>query len=120
VIANPTWNVSPFLELGGEYQLTSLRFPVRDQSTDIHVARLRVRAAKDARASASAFVQYNSTTDRLDANVRLRYAFDEGTDLWLVYNEGLDTDRVTDPVLGRQPFSMARTLILKYTRTFGF
>jgi hypothetical protein len=37
-----------------------------------------------------------------------------------VYNEGLDTDRVTDPVLGRQPFSMARTLILKYTRTIGF
>jgi hypothetical protein len=27
---------------------------------------------------------------------------------------------VTDPVRGRQPFSMARTLILKYTRTIGF
>jgi hypothetical protein len=120
VIANPTWNVSPHLEIGGEYQLTSLRFPVRDQTSDIHVARLRVRAAQNARASASAFVQFNSTTERLDANVRLRYAFDEGTDLWLVYNEGLDTDRLTDPVLGRQPFSMARTLILKYSRTLGF
>jgi hypothetical protein len=120
IIANPTWNVSPFLEIGGEYQLTSLRFPVRNQSTDIHVARLRVRAARDARASASAFVQFNSTTDRLDANVRLRYAFAEGTDLWLVYNEGLDTDRASDPALVRQPFSVARTLILKYSRTIGF
>ena len=71
VIVTPTWNVSPHLELGGDYQLTRLRFGERDQSGDIHLARLRIRAALDARASGNAFVQYNSTTDRLDLNVRL-------------------------------------------------
>lgn len=120
VIADPTWNVSPNLELGTEYQLTMLRFPVRNQKADIHVARLRVRLAKDSRASASAFVQYNSTTDRMDANVRLRYAFAEGTDLWLVYNEGLDLERTMDPMLVKSPLSLSRTLILKYSRTLGF
>jgi hypothetical protein len=120
VIAAPTWNVSPHLELGGEYQLSMLRFADRDQQATVHVARLRVRAARDARASANAFVQYNSTTDRLDFNVRLRYAFSEGTDLWLVYNEGLDTERIIEPGLAEPPRSLSRAFILKYTRTIGF
>jgi hypothetical protein len=82
--------------------------------------RFRIRAALDARASGNAFVQYNSTTDRLDFNVRLRYAFAEGTDLWLVYNEGLDTDPLRDTIGVRSPTSLARTVLLKYTHTFGF
>src|SRR5207253_6459747 len=93
VILTPTWNASPHLELGADYQLTSLRFAARGERDDIQLVRARVRAALDARLSANMFVQYNSTTHRLDANGRLRFAFEEGTDLWLVYNEGLDTDR---------------------------
>ncbi|MGH7460487.1 MAG: hypothetical protein ACREMA_05610, partial [Longimicrobiales bacterium] len=37
VILTPTWNVSPHLELGGDYQLSLLRFPDRDKSANIHV-----------------------------------------------------------------------------------
>jgi hypothetical protein len=121
VILAPTWNISRYLELGGDYQLSALRFPVRDQSVDIHLARFRIRTAVDARASGNAFVQYNSTTDRLDFNVRFRYAFSEGTDLWVVYNEGLDTDRPLDPRFDRDvPLSLSRALIVKYTHTFVF
>ena len=119
VLLTPTWNVSPHLELGADYQLSLLRFSERDQHADIHVARVRARTALNARTSGNAFVQYNSTTDRLDFNVRLRYQFAEGTDLWLVYNEGLDTDRA-DQIGMRSPLSLARALILKYTHTFGF
>jgi hypothetical protein len=120
-ILTPVWNVSPHLELGADYQISLLRFPRRDQEVDIHVARLRVRAALDARASGNAFVQFNSTTGALDFNVRLRYAFAEGTDLWLVYNEGLDTER-PDAIVGapRSPLSLSRALIVKYTHTVGF
>ena len=71
-------------------------------------------------ASGNAFVQYNCTTNRLDFNVRLRYAFAEGTDLWLVYNEGLDTDPLRDLSGVRSPTSLARTVLLKYTQTIGF
>jgi hypothetical protein len=80
----------------------------------------RSQPALDARASGNAFVQYNSTTDRLDFNVRLRYAFAEGTDLWLVYNEGLDTDPLRDAISVRSPASLARAVLLEYTHTFGF
>jgi hypothetical protein len=119
-ILTPTWNVSPHLELGGDYQLTALRFADRGQSENIQLARLRVRAALDVRMSGNAFVQYNSTSHTLDANVRLRYAFAEGTDLWLVYNEGLDTQQVRDPLGERSPLSLSRSVIVKYTHTFDF
>ena len=120
VIFTPTWNVSPHLELGTYYQLTHLEFDKRDQKENVQVARFRIRAALNPQASGNAFVQYNSTTDRLDFNVRLRYAFAEGTDLWLVYNEGLDTDPVRDLGAIRSPTSLARTVLLKYTHTLGF
>ncbi len=119
-IFSPTWNLSRHLELGADYQLSLLRFPDRDQSTDIHLTRLRIRAALDARLSANALVQHSSTSDRLDVNFRLRYAFAEGTDLWLVYNEGLDTERSRDLIGMPSPRSLARSFILKYTHTLGF
>ncbi|HJQ38289.1 MAG TPA: DUF5916 domain-containing protein [Thermoanaerobaculia bacterium] len=115
LILSPTWNVSRHLELGAEYQLTRLRFPVRDERADIQLLRFRIRTALDARMSANAFVQYNSTTQRADLNLRLRYQVSEGTDLWLVYNEGLDTERVE-----QEPLTLGRALIVKYSRTFTF
>jgi hypothetical protein len=120
VILTPTWNVSPHLELGTDYQISHLEFDKRDQVENVQLVRYRIRAALNAQASGNALVQYNSTTDRLDFNVRLRYAFAEGTDLWLVYNEGLDTDPIRDPDSVRSPTSLARTIILKYTHTLGF
>ena len=119
VIGRPTWNVSPNLELGADYQWTRLRFSERDQGTDIHLLRARIRTALNSRASGNAFVQYNSTTDRFDVNVRLRYNFAEGQDLWLVLNEGLTTDRLPDAAEPLLPRSLSRTLILKYTHTWG-
>ena len=115
IIVTPTWNASPHLELGAEYQLTRLQFPIRDERENIQLLRFRIRTALDARMSANAFVQYNSTTQRADLNLRLRYQVAEGTDLWLVYNEGMDTDR-----LGDEARLMSRALIVKYSRTFTF
>lgn len=121
LIVTPTWNINRHFELGADYQLSALRFDVRSESANIQIARVRVRTAVDVRASGNAFVQYNSTTNRLDFNVRLRYALAEGTDLWLVYNEGLDTDRYEDRLANRfAPLSLSRAFIVKYTHTLAF
>ncbi|MGE0554273.1 MAG: DUF5916 domain-containing protein [Gemmatimonadales bacterium] len=116
IILVPTWNVSPEFELSGEWQHTRLRFDARGEKADIDLARLRIRAAVDSRASGTAFLQYNSTTDRVGLNFRFRYNFAEGTDLWLVYDEALVTER-DDPTGLRLPLSASRTLVAKYTRT---
>ena len=63
-----------------------------------------------------AFVQLNSASDAVIANVRFRYNPKEGTDLYLVYNDNLNTDRQRDePAL---PFSSTRAVLLKYSITF--
>jgi hypothetical protein len=117
VQAEPAWNLSSHLELGGGYQFNLIRFPERQQSLKAHLIRLRVDAAADVHLSFSAFLQYNSTSDVASLNARLRYRFREGNDLWLVYDEGLNTERgpVGDP---RLPLSQNRALLLKYTYTF--
>ena len=112
-----TWNLSRHLELGGNYQLNVIRFADRNESLNAHVVGFRVRTALDVHLSFSTLLQYNSADNDVDVNTRLRYNFREGNDLWLVYNEGLTTDRdgLTGP---RQPLSQRRALMLKYTHTF--
>jgi hypothetical protein len=117
IAAQPEWRVSPHLTLGTDYELNIIRFSDRNESVDAHLVRLRVETALDTHFSASAFAQYNSAEDDLGVNARLRYHFSEGNDLWLVYDEGFNTERTTttDPQL---PLSQNRTLMLKYTYTF--
>lgn len=115
--AGPAWNISPFLELSADYQINVIRFPNRGQSVDTHLGRLRVQTAFDIHASIATFIQYNSVADVLSVNARFRYQFSEGNDLWLVYNEGLNTERrqLAGPNL---PLTNARAVMLKYTYTF--
>jgi len=116
VEASPIWNLSRHLELGGTYQANLVRFPDRDQQFVAHVARSRIRVGLNKRLSTNAFLQYNSAADLATADVRFRYNFGEGNDLWIVYSEGFNLDRTrTIPTL---PRTDARSVLLKYTYTF--
>ena len=113
---SPIWYVSPHLELAGSYLFNRIRFPDRDQRFDAHLARLRIGTALNTKVSTNAFIQFNSATNTVSANVRFRYNVREGNDLWIVYNEGLNTDRHRlTPTL---PFTDSRTILVKCTYTF--
>ena len=60
----------------------------------------------------SALVQYNSSTASLGANVRLRWEYHPGSELFVVYNEARDTLRPGRPEL------QDRALIVKFNRLF--
>jgi hypothetical protein len=114
----PVWYASPHLELSADYEIHLVRFPDRDQRFDAHVARLRIGTALNTEVSTNAFLQYNSAAESFSANVRFRYNFREGNDLWIVYNEGLNTHRHRlSPAL---PLTDNRTVLVKYTYTFPF
>ncbi|MDX1636805.1 MAG: DUF5916 domain-containing protein [Balneolaceae bacterium] len=114
--AGPTWNTSPHLELGVNYTLNRVRLPERKQEFNSHVIRLRSLFSLNKHFSAQSFLQFNNTRELVLANVRLRYNFSEGNDLWLVYNDRLNTNRGSfEPEL---PVSNGRTILLKYTHTF--
>ena len=62
----------------------------------------------------SALVQYNSTTRRTSANVRFRWEYHPGSELFVVYNEERDTLAVGFPSL------LNRAFIIKVNRLFRF
>ncbi|MBT3447836.1 MAG: carbohydrate binding family 9 domain-containing protein [Bacteroidetes Order II. Incertae sedis bacterium] len=114
---SPTWNVNRFLELSGSYQYTHLEFPDRNQKADIHLVGVRTQIGFNTKVSLNSFVQYNTSANIIASNIRFRYNFAEGNDLWFVYTENLNSDRHREsPVL---PVSGIRTLLLKYTYTIG-
>jgi hypothetical protein len=113
------WPLNAYLQLRGGWEWNRIRFDDRAQAFDANLLRLTARAAMDTHLSLDLFAQYNSLTDAIATNARIRYNFREGQDLWLVWNEGLNVER---DVLGvpRLPLSGARTLSMKYTHTFVF
>ena len=111
-----TWFASPHLQLGGDYEINVVGFPDRDQGFAAHIGRARLRTALNARWSADGLLQMSSIADRLSANLRVRFNVREGTDLWMVYNESLDTEDMIG--IQRMPPSLGRSLVLKYSHTF--
>ena len=62
----------------------------------------------------SALVQYNSRNDSLSANLRLRWEYQPGSELFVVYNEQRDTLTLGYPQLDNRAF------IVKINRLFRF
>ena len=120
---DPRWIVNSNLELGGRYGLTHLTFPSlehRDKTQfTAHIGQFRAKYALNKRFSCSTFVQYSNDSALIGANFRFRYNFKEGRDLWLVFNEQINTlqDELEVP---RKPRLQNRTMLIKYTHTFIF
>jgi len=113
----PAWSISSDFELSGFFQLNRISFPNRNQHLTAHICRLKALWMMSASFSLSAFIQYNSATDAVITNVRFRYNPHEGNDLYIVYDEGMNTDRFREiPFL---PAYSNRTVLLKYTYTFN-
>ena len=63
---------------------------------------------------ASALVQYNSRLDQVSANVRFRWKYRSGSELFVVFNEDRNTAMERFPVLRNRAF------IVKVNRLFQF
>ena len=62
----------------------------------------------------SALVQYNSSNDSLGANLRFRWEYQPGSELFVVYNEQRDTLARGYPELENRAF------VVKINRLFSF
>ncbi len=77
---------------------------------------LRVRStyALSARSFVGALVQYNTSNDSLSMNIRYRWEYKPGSDIFVVYTDGRDTTTDGFPGLRNQSF------VVKFTRLFRF
>jgi Domain of unknown function (DUF5916) len=74
----------------------------------------RVTYTMTSKMFASALVQYASSTHRVSTNARLRWEYQPGSELFVVYNEERDT------VIARFPDLKNRAFIVKVNRLFRF
>jgi hypothetical protein len=74
----------------------------------------RVSYSMTPRSFVSALIQYNSGTATLSTNVRLRWEYEPGSELFIVYGDGRNTDIRGFPSLQN------RGLVVKLTRLFRF
>ena len=117
ITSNPRANISPHLQLTGMYQLNRIEFPDRNQEFTGHIGQLKTSAFLNVKHSFFTFIQYNSANDTIITNLRYRYNPREGNDFYIVYDEGLNTDREREiPIL---PRTRNRTIMVKYNRTFN-
>jgi hypothetical protein len=115
-ILSPKWSATERISVTGTYQYSRITLPERDQVFEAHLVRGRVEWTLNTRITLSTLVQYSGAADAAILNFRFRYNPRDGNDLYLVYNEGFNTDRhAGDPML---PFTSGRTVIAKYVHTF--
>lgn len=82
-----------------------------------NLIRLNMNYNFSTKLSLKMYIQYDDLTDQLSSNVRFRFNPKEGTDLFLVINQGLNTDRTKlDPHL---PAIENEAVTIKFIKTFG-
>jgi len=114
---DPSWNISPHLEVGGTYVLNRVRFDDRNQKFNGNIYRVKIKGALNTKYSANAFFQINGETDQFSLNIKLRYNPKEGNDLFIVYSELLnDEGSISTPL---PPRSESKSFLIKYSYTFS-
>ena len=105
------------LTVGMTYEFNAVRFPARKDELLIHLAQLRVVWSFNSKMSTDLFSQFNSLDQAVSSNLRFRYNFREGTDLYVVFSESMWTDRFQDGLW--MPRSDSRSVVVKYSQTWN-
>ncbi|MFY0690207.1 MAG: carbohydrate binding family 9 domain-containing protein [Cyclobacteriaceae bacterium] len=105
-----------YLQMEGTYQYSFVNFENIGEQFRSHLGRINLVTSFSVKFSLSSFVQFNSLNELGAINARFRYNPVDGNDLYLVYNEALNTNPMSvDPEL---PISDGRAIMVKYIHTF--
>ncbi len=113
----PMWNISKHFELGGTYNFDHVSVSKRNISWTNHIVGLKALYMLNTKFSVNAFMQYNKSAHEIITNFRIRYNPKEGNDLYLVFNEGQNTDLTRE--VPNLPVYYSRAVMIKYTYTFN-
>jgi len=102
----------PHISLEPSYSLNAVTLPQGEFTT--HLVGSRVNITITPWMFIGALLQYNSTTHSVSSNVRLRWEYQPGSELFVVYNDQRDTLTRGFPDLANRAF------IVKINRLFRF
>ena len=108
VNVNGRVEVSPQLSFEPRVQVNWIDLPQGSFST--RLASTRVNYTLTTRLLIATLVQYNSNSDSISTNIRLRWEYQPGSDLFVVYSEGRETDHRGFPLMAN------RGLVIKFTK----
>ena len=106
--------VSPRLSVEPRLSANAVDLPEGRFTTKLFSARTSFTLST--RMATAALVQFNSSNDSLNTNLRFRWEYQPGSDLFIVYNDGRDTDTAMHGF----PQLQNRTFVVKFTRLFRF
>jgi len=101
----------PRLTFEPAVSLNWIALPRGEYTTSLVAA--RVNYTLSPRSFLAAFLQYNTAADSLSSNIRFRWEYEPGSDIFLVYNS------VRDTLLRGYPEDN-QSFIVKFTRLFRF
>jgi hypothetical protein len=102
--------VSPRLSVEPTLSFNRVRMPFGDFNQNLLSSRVTYTATP--RMFVSGLVQYSSSSRAVSSNVRFRWEYESGSELFIVYNETRDTDRPGFPGL------QDRAFIIKINKLF--
>lgn len=122
VAPNLNYIINRFFRVGLNYSFNRIDFPENysDNGNAVYKSNLvsgNFLLTLSSKFSIKLLAQYDDNSNSYGGNLRIRYNPREGTDLYIVYNSSLNTNRLeTKPTL---PLVDSQTIIIKYAITFG-
>jgi len=110
---SPIWTISKHFGMGGDFIYNRVRFSKRDQVFKGNIGRVRLNLALNSRISFDSFWQLDKASKVMKVNLRARYNFREGNELFVVFNQGNNTGNNLEI-----PNLISQSLLVKYTYTF--
>ncbi len=116
------YNCSRHLSIGIDYEFNHIRFPnsyseINDGLFETNLTRLSVSYYLSTKFSVKLFTQYEDISNEVSSNLRIRYNPREGTDLYIVFNQGLNTN--TDLYNPHKSTISEQAVTIKFIKTIG-
>ncbi|MDP9229552.1 MAG: carbohydrate binding family 9 domain-containing protein, partial [Bacteroidota bacterium] len=116
-----TYIFNKHFKTGIEYEYNHIQFPVEFSNNgnalfQSNLLRINIAYFFSSKFSVKLFTQLDDLSKQVTSNLRIRYNPQEGTDLYIVFNQGLNTDRTRlNPHL---PVINTQAVTVKFVKTF--
>ena len=116
-----TYIFNKHFQTGIEYEYDHIQFPVEfsDNGNALfqnNLFRVNIAYFFSSKLSVKLLSQLDELSNRITSNLRVRYNPQEGTDLYIVFNQGLNTDRTR--LTPHLPVINGQAVTVKFVKTF--